>query len=483
MERKPMSANVILNGIRTMLYLVFPLFTFPYISRVLSPEGVGQANYANSITNYFVLIGGLGIASYAVREGAKKIGKKEEFNNFANEIWTIGIFSAMVAYICLFVVLTFSTKLNPYRWLITIYSVQIMANAIGMEWILNVYEEYLYVTIRSFIFQIISLFLLYGFVKKPSDVYLYAIIQTISTVGIGIVNHAYVRRKVKLKFVWSKNNFRHMPTILLIFSTTLATIIYVNLDTTMLGWIWGDEQVGYYTVAVKLYNIVKSLINSIVTVYAVRLSCLYYQDKAGYKKTFKEVFQIIIGLTIPMAVGGCLLRNEIIMILGGEQYLKADISLVILLVSLIFATMGNLFASGVLLVVKKEKYMFAATLTGTVVNMILNYVFIHKLKCTGAAVATLITEIAVCTILLWFAAPHIKFRGFTGHVLKVVAVSVCFVPIVFGIGRLELSFWIDLILKLIVCVSVYASGLLVLKDEIAVNSVKQLAQMHKHRKM
>ena len=449
MKRKSMSLNVLLNGIKTVFSLLFPLITFPYITRVLSPEGVGQTNYASSIANYFILIGGLGIASYAIREGAKRSYQKEEFQKFADEMWTASLMSAVFAYVCLFVTLIFSVKLHNYRWLIAIYSIQILSNAIGMEWVLNIYEEYAYVTIRSIIFQMIS------------------------TVGIGLANHIYVRKKLTLKIVFSKKILEHLRPILLIFSTTLATAIYVNLDTTMLGWIWGDEQVGYYTAAAKLYNIVKSLINSVVTVYAVRLSSLYYRDKTEYDKSFKEVFQLITGLTIPMAVGGSLLRNEIIVILGGKEYLAATGSLAVLLSSLIFATLGNLFGAGVLLIVKKEKYMFAATLTGTFVNMVLNYIFITKMKCTGAAIATLITEIIVCTILAVKAAPYLCHRGFIGHQIKVIIASILFIPIVLGINQLMIGFWIKLACKIAVCVITYLVTLLLLKDELAEQIIKR----------
>lgn len=471
-----MSLNVLLNGIKTVLSLLFPLITFPYITRVLSPEGIGQANYASSIANYFILIGGLGIASYAIREGAKRSYQKEDFEKFADEMWTVSLMSALFAYICLFVTLAFSVKFHNYRWLIVLYSFQIFSNAIGMEWVLNIYEEYAYVTIRSVIFQILSLVLLFCFVRNPEDVYRYAVIQMISTVGIGLANHIYVRKKLTLKIVWSKKILEHLQPVLLIFSTTLATTIYVNLDTTMLGWIWGDEQVGYYTAAAKLYNIVKSLINSVVTVYAVRLSSLYYLNKTEYDQTFKEVFQLITGLTIPMTVGGSLLRNEIIVILGGKEYLAATGSLAVLLVSLIFATLGNLFGAGALLIVKKEKDMFAATLTGTFANMILNYIFITRLKCTGAAIATLITEIIVCTILAVKASPYLSFKGLINHGVKAVIASMLFVPVIAGINRLAIAFWPGLLFKLVLCVMVYAVVLLLLKDEMAVMFWKKLQQ-------
>lgn len=468
---------MLLNGIRTILSLLFPLITFPYVTKVLLPEGVGQANFASSITNYFILIGELGITSYAIREGAKRCEDKEEFGRFANQIWTISILSAFFAYICLLIALVISVKLNAYRWLIGIYSFQIIAKAIGMEWVLNIYEKYELVTLSNFLFQVLSLILLFLLVKEPTDVYCYVVIQMISAVGIGIVNHIYVRRKVRLKFVWEKEILRHFPPILLIFSITLATTIYVNLDTSMLGFIWGDAQVGYYTVAAKLYNIVKALINSVVTIYSVRLSSQYYQNKEEYLKTFKEVFQIIIGLTIPIAVGGYLLREEIIIILGGQEYLTATASMALLLTSLIFATLGNLFGAGVLLVVKKEKWMFAATLTGTLANMILNYVLIHQMKCTGAAVATLITEIIVCTILAFGASHYVKVSGTLAHVLKSVAVSVLFIPIVVVTERLVYNFRIRTIIEIIICVCVYMGGLLLVKDEMALSLAKQVRKL------
>lgn len=466
MKKKPMSINVILNGIRTLLSLLFPLITFPYITRVLSPEGVGQANFSNSIINYFILLGGLGIAAYAIREGAKKSEQPKEFERFANEIWTISLWAAIFAYICLWVVLGFSVKLQGYRLLIGIYSVQILTNAIGMEWILNVYEEYRYVTIRSFLFQLLSLVLLFLLVKKAEDVYLYVTVQTISAAGIGLANHIYVRRRVKFRLIREKELLRHMPPILLIFSTTLATTVYVNLDTSMLGFIWGDEQVGYYTAAAKLYNIVKALINSVVTVYAVRLSSLYYQERKEYDKTFREVFYIITGLAIPMAVGGYLLCEEIIVLLAGEAYLPASESSIFLMFSLIFATVGNLFGIGVLLIAKKESNMFVATLLGAFINMLLNYILIHEMKCTGAALATLITEVVVCSVLFWRAKKGGGISLPWKHIWKVLVACAPFAPLIRGIQNLKLNYGITVALGVLFCVPFYALVLFLLKDEL-----------------
>lgn len=59
--------------------LIFPMITFPYISRVLSVSGIEIYNFSNTYISYFVLIVGLGISTYAVREGAK-------YRNIKNKI-------------------------------------------------------------------------------------------------------------------------------------------------------------------------------------------------------------------------------------------------------------------------------------------------------------------------------------------------------------------------------------------------------------
>ena len=82
MKKKSLGLNAFLNGLRSVLNLIFPLITFPYISRVLSVNGIGIYNFSNTYIGYFILIAGLGIATYAVREGAKYRDNKEQIEEF-----------------------------------------------------------------------------------------------------------------------------------------------------------------------------------------------------------------------------------------------------------------------------------------------------------------------------------------------------------------------------------------------------------------
>lgn len=134
--------------------LLFPLITFPYVSRILSPEGIGKVNFANSVVSYFALIASLGIGTYGIRESAKIRNNKEEFSQFFVEIFSINLISTIVSYLLLFLTLHFLQKFSLYRSLIMISSTSILFTTIGVDWILNSLEEYDFITIRSVFFSI-----------------------------------------------------------------------------------------------------------------------------------------------------------------------------------------------------------------------------------------------------------------------------------------------------------------------------------------
>ena len=85
MKQKSLGINALLNGIRNILNLMFPLITFPYISRILSVSGIGIYNFSTIYVSYFILIAGLGVTTYAIREGAKYRDNKDKISEFGGE--------------------------------------------------------------------------------------------------------------------------------------------------------------------------------------------------------------------------------------------------------------------------------------------------------------------------------------------------------------------------------------------------------------
>lgn len=81
MKKKSLAVNALLNSIKTICTIIFPLITFPYVSRILHVENLGIYNYCTSIISYFTLLAGLGLIHMRfVREQDIEMIKK----NFQN---------------------------------------------------------------------------------------------------------------------------------------------------------------------------------------------------------------------------------------------------------------------------------------------------------------------------------------------------------------------------------------------------------------
>lgn len=235
MKERSLGLNGLLNGIRSVLNLLFPLITFPYVARVLSVDGLGKYNFANTYVGYFVLLAGLGISTYAVREGTKYRNNRLKISGFLSEIFSINLISTIIAYIMLIISLLIFKSLYPYAICILIFSTQIAFTTIGTEWIFIIYEDYSYITIRSILVKVLSIILLFIFVKNTNDYLIYAGITVLANAGSNIFNFFYVKKFCDIKLTLDINWKYHIKPILIIFATTIAVNIYLSSDTTILG--------------------------------------------------------------------------------------------------------------------------------------------------------------------------------------------------------------------------------------------------------
>ena len=251
MKEKSMTRNAVLNTIRTVMAMVFPLITFPYVSRILQVENMGKVNFTASIVSYFVLLAGLGIKTYGIREGARIRDNKEELEKFVSQLFSINILSTLMAYVALTVILLGVQSLQAYSLLIFVHSFSIIGNTIGIEWLYTINEDYLIITIRSIVVQFVSMILLFALVRSSKDYTIYAGITVFSTTASNLFNFFYARKKVKIRLTSVLNLKQHLSPILVFFAMSATTTIYVNSDTTMLGFLVGDYYVGIYNTATK----------------------------------------------------------------------------------------------------------------------------------------------------------------------------------------------------------------------------------------
>ncbi len=412
-QKKSLKVNMVLNAARGVLSVLFPLITFPYVSRILGVENIGRYNYANSIISYFLLLSGLGIGSYAIRDGAAFRESKSELNRYANEMFTINMLSTVISYVLLIAVMLVFPGMKAYWTLLIILSFQVILKTIGIDWIYSIYEDYLYITVRGIAFQILSLIMLFCFVHTAEDLNIYALITVLANAGSSILNYIHARKYVNLRLTKKVDWKRHMRPIMIMFAMSLTVTIYVSSDITVLGILCGDERVGIYSVSTKIYSIVKSLLSTILIVSIPRLSAQFGTGRLEeFRKTANDIYSTLITAVLPAITGIIILSKPIVLLISGPEYAEASSSLAILGVALFMCMAAWFWGQCILVPMKKESEVFKVTLVSAVLNLVLNILLIPKWQENAAAFTTLLAE--GCT-LLWSVICGKKMSGVSGE--------------------------------------------------------------------
>lgn len=475
MKLRSLKVNALLNGIRQACSILFPLITFPYISRILGSEGFGKYNFSQSVTSYFILFAALGINTYAIREGAKIRNDKEKITKLCSQIFSINVLSSLVALISLVILVFASTKIGGYATLILIESTAIIMAVIGVNWINSIYEDYLYLTIRYIIIQVIALVSMFIFVKDPSDLIAYCIISVLATNGGNLVNVIYVRRYVKVKFTFRMDLKRHLKPLLILFVNSLAIIIYVNADITMLGYYANDTDVGIYSFASKIYNIIKQLINAIVVVALPRIAFILQNQESKYHEYINKLFSALNVCLLPVIAGLFCMSDTIIQIAGGDQYLAGDSSLKILSLAMLFAIYASLFTNCVLIVHQQESKCLISTFISAIVNIILNIILMPIIGMVGAAITTIIAEALNCFLQLLFSKPFFDYKkarikeSISCVVGTIGVIAVCIIC-----NNIFESAIIRMGITIVISCLVYIFVLIIMKNKIVVESFNNL---------
>lgn len=457
--------NAVLNVIKTISSIVFPLITFPYISRVLTVESIGAYNFGVSIVNYFILLAGLGISTYAIREGTQYRDDNKKMEKFSSEIFTINMISTIVAYILLVCCVLFVPKIHSYAVIIIVLGIEILFTTLGVNWLCNIYEDFLYITLRTIVFQTISLLALFIFVKGTQDLLKYIIIVVFASSGANLLNFFYIRKRY-VKFSLVSSITKHIKPIMIIFFTNITITLYVSSDITILGFLSNDQQVGLYSAAVKIYTIIKNLLIAIVVVLIPRFSILLNTgDKENVNDLFSLVFKTIIVLLFPVTVGLFMTSTDVIHLVAGEKYLDAGLALAILSVATMFSMFAYMFTNCILIPLKKEKICLFSSIYSAIVNVGLNFIFIPVWGINAAAITTVVAEAIMCVVSVIYSRKEVVLKNTRKCILSTVVACFAIVCMCILLNSID-NYIIRLIAKIFGSSLVYVVIMILLKNEI-----------------
>jgi O-antigen/teichoic acid export membrane protein len=379
--------NALYSIFINLLNLGYPLISFTYVARILDPEGIGIFNYCLSIVGYFLVLSNLGIPRIAPVEISKLRNEKYLLSETINGYFSLNIIiSIFVTLIYIFLVLFFTDEFSVQQLLLIVFSVQILSNCVGLDWLMQGMMHYKQLVIRDLIVKVLSLILLFSFVNKKSDIIVYSILYISSAVISSIVNFTYLRKTYKIKFGYSYiSNVNLRNLIIRIFPISILTTIYLYFDTTLAGIYLSMYDVGIYSFAIKIVRLFLLFFDSIFVVLTPVLAYKFSfkSDINAINDTFDTVFSNLLGLFFPLSFLLFSFSNSIIFFLGGENFSESVYALKLLIPMSFFYIYSSLLGSQILYNIGEYKLVRNILFIVFLISMTLGYLFINYLKVYG----------------------------------------------------------------------------------------------------
>ena len=415
--------NFIYNLIYQLLLFIFPLITVPYISRVLGTDGVGIYSYTHSIVYYFMLITLLGINNHGNRSIAKVRDNKKELSKTFLSIYSIQLVSGLLMIIIYSLYMIFINKnYIDIAWIQIIY---IISAIFDINWFFFGLEEFKVTITRNTLVKILSLVLIFVFVKSPNDVIIYTLIMTLSTLLSQLLLVPFLIKRIDIVKITYNDIKKHIKPVLIMFIPVIAVSIYRVMDKIMLGAMTSVSEVGLYEQADKIIIVPIAIISALGTVMLPRISNLVAKDKKEEILSYVEKsIKFIMFLSLPMCFGLIAVSDIFVPMFLGSEFTGSIILVKWMSVTILFASFANVLRTQYLIPYEKDNIYVISIILGAVINVICNLIFIPMYASCGALVGTIAAEFMVMLIQiigLWKYLPIMEyFKSIFGFAIKAV---------------------------------------------------------------
>ena len=355
-DKKKLTYNIIFSLLYSSVNILFPFLTVSYASHILNVEQMGKVDYGVSIMNWFVMVAAFGTNFYGVREIAK-CNSTTDIRKRSQVFSEIFLLNCSMSFFCILVYLAVFSMLgidSHLKWILLLY---ICFNPFIMDWFFQGVEQYRYIAIRNFIARILTFILLILIVKEDSDYIIYAWVGVFTLFLNGTINFNCVRKLVKIDF--RKARIRTIPMHwkncnLLFISSFFATLIG-STDTIMAGRLFGSVYSAYARRCSLIIQAGTMIPSAIVNASLPRIVQCSQEGAEKLNQKVNELFPMLLIVSVPIVCIYIVCAAPILWIVGGKQYVDAEILLQCYVPAALFSPLNFFLNTNLINVMKKEK--------------------------------------------------------------------------------------------------------------------------------
>ncbi len=317
-EDKVLFFNTLMLYIMMASTFIFPLLTFPYLTRVLGTDNYGIVVLANAVMQYFQLLIDFGFILSGTAICSKERDNKEKLEKITSSI-VYGKLLLSLFGLCIVCILTFTLPLFDGKELFIICSyIPLMLTSFVPDYLFRGIEKMGVITFRTIVSKFVYTVLIFLLVKNSSGYYYIPLSLFVSNLIIVIWSWSYIIKKlnIKLIIVKFKDIMIQLKESSTFFASRIATTVYSASNVFVLGlYGYTDAELGIYGASNTLINYGKSMFSPIAD------SLYPYMVKNKNHKLIKKIIFVL----IPAIIVGCIvlffISDLFITIMCGKEYL------------------------------------------------------------------------------------------------------------------------------------------------------------------
>lgn len=264
-KERILAKNTVMLYIMQISSYVFPLLSFPYLTRVLGAEKYGIVVFANSIMSYFTLFIEFGFLLSGTKICSDFCNNKEKLGDITFGIIQAKLLLVILSAFALILSCMFVQKIRQDSVFFILSFIGIFLTVFLPDFLFRGIEQMEILTYRVVAAKFIYTGLIFLFIKDESDYLLVPLAIIGSNIFAVILTWAEIIRKKIILFsrVSFKQTFKYLKDSSLFFLSRIAATFYSSLNTVILGFKFPSSQVGQYGVANTLTNTCRSLMSPI----------------------------------------------------------------------------------------------------------------------------------------------------------------------------------------------------------------------------
>lgn len=400
--------NFIYSSILTVSKYLFPLIVYPYVSRTLGLSNIGIVNFVDNLVNYFVFISMMGITTVGVREIAAVSGNKQELSKTFVSLLSLTAITTLIAIAALWIAMYTVPALMPYQDLLYVGLIKLVFNLFLLEWFFMGVEDFRYITNRSILVKCLYVLCVFLFVKDASDYKIYYGISVAMVTINALINLVYIRKFVHYSF--RAIDMRPFYRAFLIMGVyVLLTNVYTSLNPVWLGFVTNTDEVGYFTTATKLHNIIMAFLLSFTNILFPRVSNLLAEGKNDeFWQKINTAFDAIFLFAFPTICFMLVAGPDLLHFVVGDGFEGSYLPLRIITPLVLVIGIEQILVIQILMATHCDNIVLRNSFIGAIVALVFNMLLTSYMGANGSAVVWVIAECTIMGLSSW--AIYQKFR-------------------------------------------------------------------------